>query len=479
MAKPEKSNAQMLVPNQAGAMAAFEDRRFEKGWPIEVFVPDEHWEHWLQHVEFECRIRKWQCIRFDQLGVSGTLTIRTLPADPSPELVIRWERRDHKPMKVRARLAGTPELSRSEADNFFSAVQESCRIGRKERFHCYGQLHYFGLPWKGEVWLEDALRLGPASHVGNDSVEGFQLKYGPRVILVNGEIDAIDQEAALLIFKRRLVELAIFLSVVMRVAVNVAAETSRRAWTWTKESNGQIGCDVRFLGYVDPSPIREMPKKGRVPSIPLRPVIRPDLSFPGASDFGVTEQWLPDDVVELWKLVMGLPSERRQQFYQAGNQWRLALLFAHESITDSHAKMVVACESLKPAGEPYDYHNMFDVVEALWGKDFADSLRSHPVSPQGVRNEYFHRGKLYGEELNPHSVLSSFQDPSFQLTHLTFRNIPPAAILDWLRLGGNLCMAPKQAGWKSKDYIRPTLIGFLALLWTGSLVLVWLVLRSW
>src|SRR5262249_55313415 len=154
-------------------------------------------------------------------------------------------------------------------------------------------------------------------------------KYGPQVILVDAQVSALDAQAALSLFDSLLRELAVFLSVVMRTAVSVP-QNSSPAWTWTRGADGQVECDVRFLGYVGPTLPREMPAKGQAPTIRLKPVRRPDFSLPGLGDMEETEQWLPGDVVELWRHFSGLPSDRRQQFFQAGYQWRLALSVARE-----------------------------------------------------------------------------------------------------------------------------------------------------
>jgi hypothetical protein len=49
------------------------------------------------------------------------------------------------------------------AQELIDLVTDRCRAGAKERFYLRAQLHYEGLPWKGELWLSDTLRLGPPS----------------------------------------------------------------------------------------------------------------------------------------------------------------------------------------------------------------------------------------------------------------------------------------------------------------------------
>jgi hypothetical protein len=342
-----------------------------------------------------------------------------------------------------------------------------------------GQLHYDGLPWRGELWLDDTLRLGPPSRDGGTVLHGFPIINGPQVILVDAQVEGIEPQDALSAFSILLRELAVFLSVVMRIEVSVSPGRKPRAWTVTTGPSGPVECEVRQLGYHDPNRPQEMPAKDQAPRIRLKPVNRPDFSLPGAGDIGETERWLPVDVVELWKQLSGLPSERRQQFLQAGNQWRLALAFASESETDSHAKMVVACEALKPPGQQYDHHNIYDVIEALWGKELAGVLREKWFRPQETRNGYFHRGELRGEEFAQPPSVTTFYDPSFQMAHLSFRCIPPAAILEWLRRGGNIPMPTgRRLGWGKKGWMSRVGIALVVAGGALCLALGWL-LRCW
>jgi hypothetical protein len=377
---------------------------------------------------------------------------------------------------VRARLGGTPQFDRSLAEALFASVEERCRLRTKKQTHCWGQLQYDGLPWRGEIWLDDTLRLGPASRDGRIVIHGSCILRGPQVVLVDALIDGFDGHDAASAFSVRLRELSIFLSVVMRTAVRVPTN-STRAWTWTTGPDGKIECEVRLLGYCEVNRPAEFPAKGTAPPIRLKAVSRPDFSLPGQGELQETDRWLPADTVELWKRFSALPAGRRRQFLQAGNQWRLALIFRAESQTACFSKMVVACEALKPPGAEYDYHNIYDVVEALWGKPFAEAMRKGWLRPQVTRNAYFHRGELQADELTPSEWLSTFDDPSFMNASLWFPQIPPAAILEWLLLGGTVPpLSTKRLSWRKKGRIRQLVFAVLG--GAGFLILGWL-LRRW
>jgi hypothetical protein len=380
---------------------------------------------------------------------------------------------------VRARLAGTPEFPSELAAEFFATIQERCSKMAKTLFHCWGQLHYEGLPWRGEFWLDDRLRLGPPSRE-EGPVPPFNLPmlWGPRVILVDAQVEALDGQDAGSAFREKLRELAIFLSIVTRIEISMP-RNNVRTWTCRPDVNGQIECEVRQLGYHEPNLLQEMPAKGTTPPVRLKTVARPDLSLYGLHNRDETEQWLPEDVVHLWRQFTSLPPDRRRQFLQAGNQWRLALAFHQESQTDSFAKMVVACEALKPPGQESDYFNVYDVVEALWGRAFADGLRRDGLRPQELRNAYFHRGEVQGDEIREPVWLSTFEDPSFSRALLAFQPVPPAAILEWLRLGGSLPpMRPKRLDWRRRFAMTPTSLAFVSLGSSVCAALGWL-LHAW
>lgn len=92
----------------------------------------------------------------------------------------------------------------------------------------WGQLHYEGLPWRGEVWLDNGLRLGPPSREeGPVPPFNVPMSWGPRVILVDAQVEVLDGRDADSAFRDKLRELAIFLSVVTQIEVGVPPDNVR------------------------------------------------------------------------------------------------------------------------------------------------------------------------------------------------------------------------------------------------------------
>lgn len=105
-----------------------------------------------------------------------------------------------------------------------------------------------------------------------------------------------------------------------------------------------------------------MPAKGTHPPVPLRPVARPNFSLPGI-DSSMTEQWVHDDVAQLWAKLRALDDERRRQFLHAAAKWQEAAAQWGERPTLSFALKVVACEALKPPSPQFNDCTMYDVIE--------------------------------------------------------------------------------------------------------------------
>ena len=310
------------------------------------------------------------------------------------------------PIKVRARPVGTSLLPLDEANELFKQVNARSAAGETAQIFRAWHLYYEGLPWRGELWLDETLRLGPPSRLHERSL------IGPRIIIVNQYVNAIDIWHAQTAFSVNLRELSVFLSVVLGTAIEVSPNGGN-GWTWAPNSNGPPECDVRSIGYWEAAMPNEMPPKGQVHSVPLDVTARPDFSLRGI-DGSKTELHLPADVVDLWRAFQGLPSDLRRQFLEVGSMWQLAISLTHEYETARFAFMVAACEALKPRADLYRDHNIYQVVDALLGKATAGRLQQGGVRPQDVRNAFLHSGELRGSEFLQHAMTSSFQDPTFR-----------------------------------------------------------------
>src|SRR5208282_3938380 len=157
MAK-SKPKSIVMVADGAGGMINVEDRRFEKGeWPIGFEVPteEEQADRWGRYLRAECHRRGWSTSSLGQLERaenSGTITIAALG---KPFLDIVWEQKRGGPIKVRARPALSSGFPLSEAEWFFSEVNDHCRSGTTEPIYARGTLQYDGMAWRGELWLDD------------------------------------------------------------------------------------------------------------------------------------------------------------------------------------------------------------------------------------------------------------------------------------------------------------------------------------
>ena len=469
-----KSKAIIMVADGVGGMAQVQDRRFEKDyWSIRFDVPKDHADTWLQYLSAECGRRGWSSGGITQLEAeenSGSLTIN-IDGPGQPQLAVVWERKRGGPLKVRAWSAGMPEFPLDQANDLFRQINESSRTGATEQFHRGWQLSYDGLPWRGELWLDDTLRLGPPSQQDETAL------LSPRIILVHALINGIDLQHASDCFMVTLRELSVFLTVVMGTNVRVSPNGGR-GWTWSTNSSGQVECDIRSIGYWEKQWPKEMPARGQSQSVPLRAVSRPDFSLRGI-DGTQTELHLPEDIFDLWRAFTGLPPNRRQQFLQVGSMWQLALSLGHDYQTARFAWMVAACEVLKPPDPQFRDHNIYHVVEALLGKPVAAQLQEQWFRPQSVRNAHLHRGEFRGSEFVQHAMMSSFQDPTFDQACRVLYQIVQAAIIEWLRQCGTFTMLPlkRRRSWRRwvKDHafwVLPVGIGV-------GMVLGWLLSILW
>lgn len=430
-----KSKAIAAVADGAGGMVEVRDRRFEQGdWPIRLCVPVDRAATWFQYLEAECAKRGWAHGGIAQREArenSGSITIRTAGA-VGPQVVIVWDRRRNRPLMLRARSDGTPQLPVAVIAEFLGTVDEHTCAGATAQFHLSGQVAYDGLPWHGELWLDNNLRLGPPSKQDNTAL------LGPRIVLVNALVDGIDPSDAHARFEVMLREVSVFLTIVLGQYVHVPA-TNLRGWTWRVDSTGRLECDVCNLAYVEAEPATEMPHPGQVRQVSFRPVSRPDFSVRGIR-IDDKELDLPSDIVEQWQRFVSLPADRRQQFVRAGSLWQLACSIDGEHATAAFALTVAACEALKPPERKFRNCNLYHVVAGLLGKQVADHLQEHWFLPQDTRNGYFHAGQTRGREFVPRMMLSSFEDPTFDHASRVLAQVSQAAIIEWLTRSGVFTM---------------------------------------
>lgn len=115
-----------------------------------------------------------------------------------------------------------------EADEFLARVGERLEAGETDRGHRREILIYDGLAWRGELWLDADLRLGPPSKFP-EALSGCQ------VVVVDAMVEGIGQQGVTANFQTRVHELVIFLGFVfgMRPAPVRWRQELSRAWSAT------------------------------------------------------------------------------------------------------------------------------------------------------------------------------------------------------------------------------------------------------
>jgi len=432
----QKSTAQIRVADGAGGMRPVADLRFETGeWPTELVVPARDAETWMAHVAAEAEERGWSSNGLSQIDTaenSGTLSVHAANGADPPTLHIVWEKPRDASLHVRARPGGSPMLSPDLAREFIDAVNERVRKRLTARAHRWDLLTYHGLPWRGELWLGDDLRLGPPSRFPDALI-------GPQVVVVDAMVEGIGHQGITANFQTRLRELRIFLGAVL----GIYATPVRPELGWVAQFDEQhrpIACTLQSVGYWEVGPLRTFPVKGSSPAVPREAAVRP-----GVGRIGIwpdtREQWVPADIEELWRAFTALPPAKREQFLRAGNAYLIARSMWPEQRTAYAAFLVVACEALKPAGKRYDWMNVYDVVTSLVSPGEAQQLRGLSFHPQRVRSKHVHRGELAADELLPMLIHNYFKDPSFDEMLDKLSRISRVCLIEWLRCGGQYKIA--------------------------------------
>ena len=137
----------------------------------------------LQCGMWETRLEQQWIGQLEARENSGSITVSSGGAGrpPNSPSFGNWKPADRS--NIRARSPERQSLRLPDAQELFDQINNRCRSGATERFYCGGQLHYNGLAWRGELWLDDTLRLGPPSQQYETALTG------PRVIIVDALVD--------------------------------------------------------------------------------------------------------------------------------------------------------------------------------------------------------------------------------------------------------------------------------------------------
>ena len=212
-----KSSATILVASSSGRMVQLQDERFVLGnWPIQFEISKEQADTWLRYFNAECQQRGWSHGSIAQLEArenSGSVTVNTDTGAPGFALV--WDRPLDGPMNARVRPLEGSVFTLTHVQEFIARVDERVRVRATEQFYRRGQLQYDGLAWRGELWLDETIRLGPPSLQYDNAL------LGPRIIIVDALVDGADMLDASHAFQQDLREISAFLSAVMGVRVGI------------------------------------------------------------------------------------------------------------------------------------------------------------------------------------------------------------------------------------------------------------------
>jgi hypothetical protein len=428
----QKPSAQIQIADGAGGMRQIADLRFEADeWPIEFVIPSKAADNWMAHFNAEVGERGWSSsglAQLDRAANSGTLSAQLTSGPTPPSIDIVWDKERNAALRVKARPGGTPLPTLDITRGFLDAINARQEGGKTLLDHRSGILTYDGLPWRGELWLDSRLRLGPPSKYPTDAL------LGPQAIVVDAMIEGIGWQGVNANFQTRLHELRVFLSVVL--GLNITSGKFDRAWVYELDDQRRIvDCRLGHIGYVEISKDPGFPTVGAARPLERRKVDRPGVGKTGISS-DMHEQWVPIDVEELWRLFIELPISKREHFLRAGNAYLIAQSMWPDQRTAYALFLVVACEALKPSGRRNERANIYDVVASLMNPRESNRLREFSLPPQHVRSKLVHRGELVAGELLPVLIHNLFADPSFSEMIQELSQISRVCIIEWLRCEG-------------------------------------------
>ena len=427
----KKSGARLRVLDGAGGLREVGDHRFDgTPWPIELRIAAEDAQAWMAHVAAEAETRGWGSAAIGQLDAdqnSGSLTLHLTSGPVGQSIDVAWERKRDAHLDARLRPGGEPPPAVALVQDFVVAVNARVRERRTDTKHRRAVLLYQGLPWTGELWLTDTLRLGPPSRFA-------PAMHSTQALIVDAQVSGIGWQGVLANFGRLLREVRLVLSPVL--GVHLRAE-SGSAQDWVPEFNDQhklIDCRLRATGYWEGWLPEGFPPRGTAPPIE-RLSMREELTRLGIP---ATQRAIrvPAEVESLWRAFDALQDSHKQQFLNACNAFSIASDLWPNQRTACAAFLVVTCEALKPAGRRYRRANVYDVIASLAGEPIATGLRRHAVSPQKTRSEHFHRGVLVADDLPNMLFGDPFSDPSFDTMLRDLWHATRICLVKWLSRRG-------------------------------------------
>lgn len=427
-----KPSASIQVADGAGGLRPLTAHSLDDGpWMLERTVPAADAVGWMAHWHAVAESCGWSGGVFTQLDAAhnaGSLSafLATGPAPPSIDCA--WERVRRGDLQVRLRPGGSPPPPAALVAEFLAQIEDRLQRDVRERLYRRGWLEYDGLPWTGELWLTDTLRLGPPSRFPPALL-------GPQVVIVDAVVEGIGHAGLQEAFTRQLRELALVLSPILGVALGDRMQF-RQGWVAEiDEQNRYTDCRVHSTGYVELDMPSELPRRGTSRALPLIEIARPGLERSGIRP---AEQCIkaPADLAELWHRFEALRPPQRDQFLRACNAYGIARSMFPDQRTAYATFLVVACEALKPLGRNNKDANVYDVVATLIDAVTAMRLKAMRYPPQAVRSGHVHRGELAASELANHLDADVFRDPSFDATLQELSKAARLCLIEWLRHGG-------------------------------------------